>query len=344
MAAILFYKFNGQRTRVTQLHPTVMTLMDKMDRNMLSRFAPDARNLILEYLKLATEVDKWVRKAYELGRLMGPSLRPAHRSPSSCTAISVCNSHQRSCVNEQQNLVANNLVRKLIVDYSMTDTVSASVSPDRSEFFCRQRHILRYANDIATIAHLFLSKYSRIYASTPTHVATTNFVMRFRRVGKDMAKTYNEKTPQGTEHPPQRSRHTSEQVFQQVLNQVPRSEVLEWTDQQDILIRIVGLQPRFQAWETLVQVINGPGCATVQDVKDAVEVIWKNFVRGLYSSLSDFRRDQVVEEPFSHLPGELETGPLMARSLSLIFFDEHLSGSNPSVALFSFKPLMTYDL
>ncbi|RSL90700.1 hypothetical protein CEP52_014502 [Fusarium oligoseptatum] len=110
--------------------------------------------------------------------------------------------------------------------------------------------------------------------------------------------------------PPQRSRHTSEQVFQQVLNQVPRSEVLEWTDQQDILIRIVGLQPRFQAWETLVQVINGPGCATVQDVKDAVEIIWKNFVRGLYSSLSDFRRDQVVEEPSNLVQalGALESG------------------------------------
>ncbi|RSL62342.1 hypothetical protein CEP54_005782 [Fusarium duplospermum] len=34
------------------------------------------------------------------------------------------------------------------------------------------------------------------YASSLTHVATTNFAMRFHRVGKDIAKTYKEKAPQ----------------------------------------------------------------------------------------------------------------------------------------------------
>ncbi|RSL39393.1 hypothetical protein CEP53_014089, partial [Fusarium sp. AF-6] len=300
MAAILFYKFNGQRTRVTQLHPTVMTLMDKKDGNMLNRFAPDARNLILEYLKrtsppkltsgfgrLMSSEDSWARVS---GRDIAPRL-PALRFLSvTVTSDPVSMSSGTSSPSTSSESPLLKVVKFGDWDLDAFDHTVMDIK-NRNELKIRLFQSLQIPRELLEWGHdeqllrwpgIWNDVLEGIMAQTLPHF--------------DLGLAYiADNNP--VVDPPQRSRHTSEQVFQQVLNQVPRSEVLEWTDQQDILRHIVGLQPRTQAWETLVQIINGPGCATVQDVKDAVEIIWKNFVRGLYSSLSDFRRDQVVEEP-----------------------------------------------
>ncbi|KAL2675126.1 hypothetical protein Neosp_011306 [[Neocosmospora] mangrovei] len=52
---------------------------------------------------------------------------------------------------------------------------------------------------LAITAHLFLTKFSLVYASALTHVATTNFASRCYRVGRGIAEAYNNTAPANTQ-------------------------------------------------------------------------------------------------------------------------------------------------
>ncbi|KAM0440830.1 hypothetical protein ACHAPT_000131 [Fusarium lateritium] len=178
-----------------QLPPTVMTLMDKKDGNMLNRFAPDARTSILEHFKrsgqacfvlneqlrvargqfdlaqaliypdvkgfaygpntalenqpVAMMVERWVQKTYGVRSPADKSLPVFFHCE-----YSVCESHERSRVNEDQNGIAIDLVRKLIIDCSLPGKDFVIISPYRANLQRLQQALKEQSSSLPDLADI----------------------------------------------------------------------------------------------------------------------------------------------------------------------------------------------
>ncbi|KAJ4326051.1 hypothetical protein N0V84_003271 [Fusarium piperis] len=98
-------------------------------------------NTALDKQPIAAMVDKWIQKTYELESPIDKSLPLFLHCESS-----VCETHQRSRVNEHQNLVAIDLIRKLIVDCSLTGEEFVLISPYRANLDSLQKTLKEQAS------------------------------------------------------------------------------------------------------------------------------------------------------------------------------------------------------
>ncbi|EEU48739.1 uncharacterized protein NECHADRAFT_75182 [Fusarium vanettenii 77-13-4] len=93
-------------------------------------------------------------------------------------------------------------------DLHMIEVVLSRLRPDAKDRFTRYVKLIPLGlisifgfagsgktKTLAITAHLFLTKFSLVYASVPTHVATTNFASRCYRVGRDIVEAYNNTVP-----------------------------------------------------------------------------------------------------------------------------------------------------
>ncbi|KAJ4328070.1 hypothetical protein N0V84_001438 [Fusarium piperis] len=113
--------------------------------------------------------------------------------------------------------------------------------------------------------------------------------------------------------------HTGSQTSNVVLAQIPRSEMMEWVDQRDMLDRIKALKPRSLAWNNLTQVLSEPACSPRRDVKEAIEATWMSFGSHLYNGRAVLKRYQVTEEPHECRP------PDQAKSMLLTTYPSNLT-------------------